>query len=325
MSSAIATIQPAQTALTIPDARREVIRNVFAPGATDDEFDVFVSICNRVRLDPARKQIYFFKNKGVMSTVTGIDGFRAVAERTGLYEGQAKHMWCGEDGVWKDVWLDRNNPPEACMVGVFKKGFREPLFAVATLNSYGKFAGGNLTGNWSYMADVMLSKCAEALALRRAFPDDLGGLYTQDELDHTDIAQASSAPADAQQQEKPKPAAAKSGGVAAAKNKVAAAKNANKPPEPTLESVKAFIAGAKTLNEMERGVAAQTRGLSDGDKAALRPVFKARKAELQKLEAAEPPHDNHGEVVDAEFDYGPPPMESDPFGDIERNEAGARG
>jgi len=154
----------------------ETIKNVICQGANDSEVQLFMGYVAKTGLDPLSRQIYFIKSGGRPIIQTSIDGFRVIAERTGKYDGQEPAQWCGMDGVWVDVWL-KDSPPAAARVSVRKKGISTPITAVALFKEYGK-----KTGVWSTMPALMLAKCAEALALRKAFPNDLSGIYSSDEI-----------------------------------------------------------------------------------------------------------------------------------------------
>lgn len=181
MSSNAVVIAPNGAVATPQDfstQQIELIKKTIMPGADEVEFATFLNLCKAKRLDPLTRQIYAIKPRnGGWQTFASIDGLRVIAQRSGQYAGQVGPLWCGEDGKWVDVWL-ASGSPAAAKVGVLRKGWPEPLWGVATFRSYGKDQG-----TWSKMPDVMLAKCAEAIALRKAFPDDLAALYVREEFD----------------------------------------------------------------------------------------------------------------------------------------------
>jgi len=158
-----------------------LVARTVAKGCSSDELQLFGAICKRTGLDPFARQIYAIKRGGVMTTQVSIDGARLVAQRSGEYAGQVGPFWCGADGVWVDVWLAKT-PPLAAKVGVHRRGFEQTLFAVAIWSEYAQTQG----NMWAKFPSVMLAKCAEMIALRRAFPAELSGLYSTEEMSQAD-------------------------------------------------------------------------------------------------------------------------------------------
>lgn len=196
-----------------------LIKRTIAEGASDDELALFIAQCQRTGLDPFSRQIYSIQrqvydpklNRKVSRMVTqvSIDGLRLIAERSGLYAGQVGPYFSGplpairaeqEDpaehservdlmrnqegvgnySVWSDIWSSTTYP-FAAKVGVIRKDFAEPLFSVAYWSEYCPIFDGKPSLMWSRFPTLMLAKCAEASALRRAFPQELAGLFTPEE------------------------------------------------------------------------------------------------------------------------------------------------
>lgn len=156
------------------------------PDAPLGVVEAFLMQCQRTRLDPAARQIYAAEMGGKWTVLISIDGFRLIADRTGQYRGKKPTLWCGPDGQWTDVWLS-SEPPAAAKVAVIRDGFEEPLVAVATYAGYcpRDKKSGELkpSGQWQSNGSNQLAKCAEMLALRQAFPNELSGLYGTEEMD----------------------------------------------------------------------------------------------------------------------------------------------
>jgi phage recombination protein Bet len=184
MNTDLVTFSDAQIALLKRTICRPKNRD-----ATTDELALFVGQCKRTGLDPFAKQIYaIFRNDRraggeVMTVQTGIDGFRVIAERTGTYLGKAATYWCGPDGEWREVWLESAHP-EASKVLV-RKVLHEHVVEIPAVAHWAEYVDAN-SPMWKSMPANQLAKCAESLALRQAFPNDLSGLYTADEMAQAD-------------------------------------------------------------------------------------------------------------------------------------------
>lgn len=173
-------------ALTFTDEQRQMIRDTYANGASDAEFAVLMEIAKARRLNPLLRQIHFVKRwtpKGdVWSPQVSIDGLRAIAQRTGLYDGQDEPRF--EEAPDGSLRL--------CKVAVYRKDWQRPAVGVAYWTEYVQTTRDKQTGKkrptemWERMPHVMLSKVAEAIALRKAFPEDMAGLYTGDEMAQAD-------------------------------------------------------------------------------------------------------------------------------------------
>jgi phage recombination protein Bet len=147
----------------------------------EQEFDLFVQVCKRQKLDPFAKQIFAVKRGQQMTIQTSIDGYRIIAERTGRYMP-------GREATF--TYDDKGSLTSATsyVKKMDAKGEWHETSATAYFDEYKQEFNGKLSGMWSKMPRAMLSKCAESLALRKAFPSEMGGIYTKEEMEQADVA-----------------------------------------------------------------------------------------------------------------------------------------
>lgn len=160
--------------------QRKMIRDTYANGASDSEFSMLMSIASVRQLDPIKRQIWFVKRWDSMKRCevwapqTSIDGLRTIAQRTGLYDGQDEPEFVSEH---------KSGRLEFCRVKVYRKDWTRPAVGIAYWSEYAaKKKDGSVTQMWAEKPHVMIAKCAEALGLRKAFPEDTAGLYVAEEM-----------------------------------------------------------------------------------------------------------------------------------------------
>ena len=170
-----------QTAFT--DRQVAVLRTMGAEKATREDLAIFFHYCKTTGLDPFRRQIYIIgrwdsrAGREKFSVQTGIDGFRHVAERTGTFAGVSEE------------WEERDGRLYSATVTVRRivSGHICEFSAVAHWEEYAQVTKeGKPSGLWAKLPRRMLAKCAESSALRRAFGQELAGIYTTEEMGNAD-------------------------------------------------------------------------------------------------------------------------------------------
>lgn len=242
-----------------------LIKAQIAPDATDNELSLFLYQCQRTGLDPLTRQIYCIHrksgNKSKMTVQTSIDGFRVIAERSGEYGGQDEpvfgeplsfrypvYEWQGGQKIIKE-WKEKK-VPSCAKVAVYKfKGGQRYQVAVGVAYWEEYYPGHGQGDMWLKMPHTMLSKVAEAVALRKSFPHDLSGLYTSDEMSQSEttedgvVTDVTTGTSNSGQGEKPtvitQPAGQKKGG----------SKKEEKPEEPKQDAPPPPPAGKKWVSE----------------------------------------------------------------------------
>ena len=158
----------------MPQSQIDLIRRTVANGATNDELSLFLYDCQRRGIHPLDKLLHFTKRGGKYTPVTSIDFMRAQAAMSGEMAGS-------DD----PVFTMNGEKLEAATVTVYRltQGQR---FAYAATARWSEYCPDNAQ-MWRRMPHTMLGKCAEALALRKAFPQQLAGLYSSEEMDQAAI------------------------------------------------------------------------------------------------------------------------------------------
>jgi hypothetical protein len=153
-----------------------LIKTQIAKDATNDELKLFLYQCKRSGLDPLTRQIYFVKRGGRMTIQTSIDGFRVIAERSGKYAGQDEPVYT----------YDESGEILKCAVTVYKFNEQGIRYPAATGVAFYKEYYPNPMNLQKTLKHTMIAKVAESLALRKAYPQDLSGLYTAEEMQQAD-------------------------------------------------------------------------------------------------------------------------------------------
>lgn len=177
------------------------LRHMGVEQASSADLAVFMHVCQRTGLDPFAKQIYMIERmesvrvdgewvKRPKCTIqTGIDGFRLIGRRAADRAGESISVlapeWAHEDGTWRPVWSRGWGLPVAARVTIDRGG--QPFTGVAMFDEYMQTKrDGNLTQMWAQRPAGQIAKCAEALAWRMAFPQDLSSIYSDDEMQQAD-------------------------------------------------------------------------------------------------------------------------------------------
>jgi phage recombination protein Bet len=154
------------TVINFDDRRMvETLKRTVAQGATDEEFMMFSELCKSTGLNPFKREIWCIKAGGRAQIMTGINGYLSIANRHPMFDGmEVSFEWDGDRLI-------------AAECKVHRKDRKFPSVAVALMSEWG-----GSTPIWKSKPSVMLAKVAKSIAIREAFPVELAGTYTEEEM-----------------------------------------------------------------------------------------------------------------------------------------------
>lgn len=176
------TNKPESSAFIITDEQMKTLEQarIIPPSTPESQVEVFANVCKEQGLSPFSKEIYLVGYKGKYSVMTGINGFRKIAGRTGLHAGtdQAKFDLQPNGQYKTPANYSKGQLPATCSITIYKMvgGVRCPFEHTAVFR---EFSSGQQ--KWASMPFQMIAKVAEAFALRKAFGGELSGLHVQEE------------------------------------------------------------------------------------------------------------------------------------------------
>lgn len=220
--------------LTFTEAQRTAFRTAYAPTATDAQWSLFISECERRNLVPGIHVIFQIRNAMEYSPdlnrkvsvpkvtlITTINALRLIAERSGKYEGHRPFLYwySDENETMKESKIPLGRIPHAVSVEGFRKDWREPLFSTARYEAYCQYKQDGAkevpTKMWATRGEEQLAKCCEAGMLRAVAPEECAGLYLDLELGRDGVV-------DTEPENKPEPAVVPTATAAPAVNQASA-------------------------------------------------------------------------------------------------------
>ena len=196
MNTLPANIQTALTERNIDTAVWTTLQNSVFPGAKDESILLAVDYCKARKLDILKKPCHIVPmsvtdaktgNKNWRDVIMpGIYEQRITAFRTGQMAGQDEPVF-GDTVTFRGI-----EAPEWCR-GTVYRFINNERCAFSHTEYFSEACATTKEGKpnsmWSKRPRGQLAKCAEAGALRKAFPDELGGVITADEVNEEPINQ----------------------------------------------------------------------------------------------------------------------------------------
>ena len=172
-----------------------IVRNYLVNGngaVSDQEVVMFLNLCKAQRLNPFLREAYLIKfGNNPASIVTGKEVFTKRARRAKDYAGHQAGVIVQKADETIENRIGTLRLPNENIVGgwakVFVKGYENPVEIAVSFDEYvGLKQDGTVNGQWAKKPGTMIRKVALVQALREAFPEELQGMYAQEETDMSD-------------------------------------------------------------------------------------------------------------------------------------------